>query len=72
MTGKLEMNVRQRLALEKRMTYEAVDALRRRFGRMAGASMLQADEFNSLIELLESIKETISKVEVGDATNDAG
>ena len=70
MTGKLEMDVRQRLALEKRMTYEAVDALRRRFGRMAGASMLQAGEFNDLIALLEAIKDTISKVEVDDATVD--
>lgn len=57
---------RQKLAVEKRKTYEEVDNLRRRFGRMAGAGLLSADVFNSLSTLLASMKRLVAEVDLNE------
>lgn len=57
----------EQLAVEKRKTYETVEALRRRFGRLAGLGFLSPDEFAALSDLLDQIARIVN-----DADNEAG
>lgn len=54
----------QKLSVEKRKSYETVESLRRRFGRMAGQSFISPDSFQSLCELLDAVAIEVDKARI--------